>query len=141
MEDGTDYLTLPAWEGLGQILGVFAIIESTERVEGGWKARAVAKAVPDPPGVVIGAAPASVRVPGGYSYEDKMMPPTLVAMNAPLAYGVPRTALHRRKIGVLVSVVRSPITSIVSSALPEPNPVFWRSVPAATKLQPMVPWL
>lgn len=42
MEDGTDYLTLPAWEGLGQIVGVFAKVEWTEQISGGWKARALA---------------------------------------------------------------------------------------------------
>lgn len=42
MEDGTDYLTLPAWEALGQMIGVFAEVEWTEQIQGGWKARAVA---------------------------------------------------------------------------------------------------
>lgn len=42
MEDGTDYLTLPAWEALGQMIGVFAEVEWTEQLVGGWKARAVA---------------------------------------------------------------------------------------------------
>ena len=42
MEDGSDYVLTPGWEALGQMLGIFAAVEQTERVEGGWKARAFA---------------------------------------------------------------------------------------------------
>lgn len=40
MEDGTQYPVAEAWEGLGQMMGVYAVVESTEQLQGGWKARA-----------------------------------------------------------------------------------------------------
>jgi hypothetical protein len=42
MEDGADYVLSPGWEALGQLTGVFAEIEWTEPMQGGWKARAFA---------------------------------------------------------------------------------------------------
>jgi hypothetical protein len=42
MEDGSLYVTAPGVEATGQLTGWFAEVEWTERVEGGWKARAYA---------------------------------------------------------------------------------------------------
>ncbi len=38
-----DFLTLHAWQVLAAFVGVVAIVESTERVEDGWQARAIVK--------------------------------------------------------------------------------------------------
>jgi hypothetical protein len=42
MEDGSLYVTAPGVEATGQLTGWFAEVEWTERIEGGWKARAYA---------------------------------------------------------------------------------------------------
>lgn len=42
MEDGSDYLLTPAWEALGQMLGIFAEVELCEPFKDGWHARAFA---------------------------------------------------------------------------------------------------
>jgi hypothetical protein len=96
---GNDHLLVEAWTLLGSMLGVFAVVEWTKEIEGGWEARAVAKTLN---GQVVGAAEAEcLRDESNWKTSDdyaiKSMAQTRAvskALRAPLGFIVVLAGLN-----------------------------------------------
>jgi hypothetical protein len=96
---GKDHILVEAWTLLGSMLGVFAVVEWTKEIEGGWEARAVAKTLA---GQTVGAAEAEcLRSESNWKNSDdyaiKSMAQTRAvskALRAPLGFIVVLAGLN-----------------------------------------------